>query len=398
MAKLRAKQIPGVLAHPIYHAIRAGVCALGMGDLAGSLAAARRFGRAWGGSILTRRRLDRAVEHLGVAFPEWSPQRRREYALRSYEHLFMLALEVIYTPRLLSYEGWAGRVELHALGPIVRRLLTEPVIFVSGHCGNWELSGYSLGILGFPMHALYRPLDLRPADEWVRQVRGRRGLVLVDKFGAARQLGQIMQAGAPLGFVADQNAGDRGEFVPYFGRLTSSYKAIALTAIRHNATIAVGQALRMGGEEIRDELGRPTGLFREPEGLRYRIQAVDVFGPDEYLAQPDPAFYIGARYRRAIECSVRTAPEQYLWMHRYWKSRPRWNRRGRTMPPTVLKKLRDLPWMTDSELDRIIEWDRRDAAEYAQQAAHAGSSAANAKPSDDRAGDGDADTEGEGLL
>jgi hypothetical protein len=154
----------------------------------------------------------------------------------------------------------------------------------------------------------------------------------------------------------------------------------------------------MGGEEIRDELGRPTGLFREPEGLRYRIQAVDVFGPDEYLAQPDPAFYIGARYRRAIECSVRTAPEQYLWMHRYWKSRPRWNRRGRTMPPTVLKKLRDLPWMTDSELDRIIEWDRRDAAEYARQAAHAGSSVANAKPSDDRASDGDTDAEGEALT
>jgi KDO2-lipid IV(A) lauroyltransferase len=398
MAKLRAKQIPGVLAHPIYHALRAGVCALGMGDLAGSLAVARRVGRAWGGSFLTRRRLQRAVEHLGVAFPEWSPQRRLEYALRSYEHLFMLALEVIYTPRLLSYEGWAGRVELHDLGPIVRRLLTEPVIFVGGHCGNWELSGYSLGILGFPMHALYRPLDLRPADEWVRQVRGRRGLVLVDKFGAARQLAQIMQAGAPLGFVADQNAGDRGEFVPYFGRLTSSYKAIALTALRHHATIAVGHALRLGGQEIRDDQGRPTGLFREPEGLRYRIEAVDVFGPEEYLSQPDPAFYIAARYRRAIERSVRAAPEQYLWMHRYWKSRPRWNRRGRTMPPAVLQKLRALPWMTDSELDRIIEWDRRDAAMFAQQTDRPDKPPHADQPPNDRDRDDDRDADGEGLI
>jgi KDO2-lipid IV(A) lauroyltransferase len=363
MAKLRAKQINPLLAQPLYLALRTGVCAMGWFDLASTLSAFKRLGRLWARAPFNRSRLRRACDNLRVAFPEWTEQQRLDCAVRSYEHVFMLAAEVVFTPRLLTHEGWAGRVDLQVLHEAVRSVVTRPTIFICGHCGNWEMSGYSLALLGFPVHALYRPLDLKPADEWVRQVRGRRGLMLLDKFGAARRLPEVMGAGSALGFVADQNAGDRGLFVPFFGRMTSTYKAIGLSALRFNATIVVGLALRTGGEEVRNQDDQPTGLHREPLGLRYKISAIDVFGPDDYAHQPDPLFYIAARYRRAIEQSVRIAPEQYLWMHRYWKSRPRWERQGRTIPESVQEKLRQLPWMTDDEFNRLMDWSRRDAAE-----------------------------------
>jgi KDO2-lipid IV(A) lauroyltransferase len=232
------------------------------------------------------------------------------------------------------------------------------------------MAGYSLSLLGFPVHALYRPLDLKPADEWVREQRGRRGLVLVDKFGAARLMPQILSSGMPLGFVADQNAGDRGIYVPFFNRMASTYKAIGLSATRYNATIIVGMARRSGGQALSTRAagdGRSiVTLAREPDGLRYDLSMVDIFGPEDYFAQPDPLFYIAARYRRAIEQSVREAPEQFLWMHRYWKSRPRWERQGRAVPEPIVRKLRELPWMTETDVDAIRAHAERDTLAYAQ--------------------------------
>src|SRR5690606_12694079 len=145
-----------------------------------------------------------------------------------------------------------------------------PCILVTGHCGNWEVIGYALGLLGFRVHALYRPLDMRAADRWIREVRSARGLYLLDKFGAMRQTPGIMARGEMLGFVADQNAGGRGMCVPFFDRLASPYKSIGLLAMQHRAPIVCGQALRIGAhgpdipEAIRDQ------------AFRYRIHVEDI--------------------------------------------------------------------------------------------------------------------------
>lgn len=345
----------------MYHAIRAATAVAGIPDIGVSLPVARRAGRWFGGAPFNRKRLGRALENLAVAFPEWPDERRREYALRSYEHLFMLGAEMLYAPRQLTLEGWCTRVELLHLAPLLRSVCGDrPTIFICGHGGNWEICGYSLGMLGFRIHALYRPLDLAPLDDFVRQSRERSGLVLIDKFGAMRRLPEIMEAHHPVGFVADQNAGDRGLFVPFFNRLASSYKAIGLLATRYRAMIVVGLARRLGGDVIPG-----TDMEHSPRGLRYRIESIDHFGPDDYMNQPDPLFYIAARYRRAIEHSVRMAPEQYLWMHRYWKSRPRHERLGKPFPKPLLEKIRQLPWITEADVQRILAHSEADARAYA---------------------------------
>jgi KDO2-lipid IV(A) lauroyltransferase len=356
----KRKHIPWYKAALWYHGIRAGTMVAGIPDISVSLRIARKAGRIFGG--LNRKRLQRAIDNLAVAFPDWALEKRHEYALRSYEHMAMLLIEMVYAPRQLTLEGWCDRVQLLHLAPMLRNICGDrPVIFISGHCGNWEICGYSLGMLGFKVHALYRPLDLQALDAWARATREKSGMILVDKFGAMKMLPRLMEEHRPVGFVADQNAGDRGLFVPFFNRLASTYKAIGLLATQYQAIVTVGLARRLGGDLIPG-----TNLEHPPKGLQYRIESVDAFGPEEYMKQPDPLFYIAARYRRAIEQCVRMAPDQYLWMHRYWKSRPRHERLGKPFPKPLLEKIRQLPWITDNDVEQILEHSRRDAAEIAE--------------------------------
>jgi KDO2-lipid IV(A) lauroyltransferase len=105
--------------------------------------------------------------------------------------------------------------------------------------------------------------------------------------------------------------------------------------MRYEVPIAVGAARRIGGR------------------FDYELDGVDVIRPNEWRDQPDPLFYITARFNRAIELAVRRAPDQYLWMHRRWKSRPAHERAGKPMPERLREKLQNLPWMGESELARL---------------------------------------------
>jgi KDO2-lipid IV(A) lauroyltransferase len=209
-------------------------------------------------------------------------------------------------------------------------------------------------------------------------------MVLMDKFGAAQRMPDILEAGGDIGFIADQNAGARGLFVPFFDRLASAYKAIGVMAVRYNATVVCGQAIRTSGRPEQSEGDgadrsdgdandrhaprRFTAHAGEPKArFSYDIRLNDIITPDDWADQPDPVFYITARYRRAIEDMVRAAPEQYLWMHRYWKSRPKFERDRKPFPPRLRQKIESLPWMTPERVERIVERSAVDAAAFIEQ-------------------------------
>ncbi|MEM7622261.1 MAG: lysophospholipid acyltransferase family protein [Planctomycetota bacterium] len=325
--------------------------------LPASIRGAGGLGRAFGGLPFNKARVARATERLEVALPALGmpgldEPARRDLVLQSYAHLAKLAIEISALPRTLTPDTWYDLVDLSrcdaALVPLLRR---EPAVLITGHTGNWEVLAATLGVLGFPMTALYRPLDVRPLDRWLRETRSKQGINLLDKFGAADHLPQLMDTREPVAFVADQNAGDKGLFVPFLGRLASSYKTIGLLTHQYGARVICGQSRR---------IHRPRSHPKGPLG--YTLDIIDVFGPDDYQHQPDPVFYITARYRRAIERMVARCPEQYLWMHRMWKSRPLHERRGKPFPPRLREKLEALPWMTEPELNALIERSDRDAA------------------------------------
>lgn len=365
MKRKRKFALPRWLQTPAYLAMRSLIAAAMTGDVETDVRAARILARRY--AALEKGRFRRTMDALGVAFPDMPEEERRRRALDAYEHLFTLAVEVAHTPRLITHDSWANHVRLGDLASALPTLLSGgPAILITGHCGNWELLGYVLALLGFPMHALYRPLDLPPLDAWVRRTRERRGLTLIDKFEAVRQMPELMRRGAHIGFIADQNAGDRGLFVPFFNRLASTYKTIGLMAMRYGVPIICGQARRLvpwrdGADAAEGQAGAGLASFHG-EAFRYRLDVLDVIEPRDWQGQPDPLFYISARYRRSLENMVRRAPEQNLWLHRYWKSRPRHEHLGRPLPGALREKIRALPWITEDDVARIEEWTLRDGA------------------------------------
>lgn len=342
--------------HPaLYTLIRAATTVPQIAGVQPAVETAGSLGRAFGAAPFNRKRVAHAAERVRFALPHLDAPGAHELVLSSYEHLCRVAVEIGYIPRLLNDDAWIQHVGFGALrGSLEAMFQGRPLIMLTGHGGNWEVLGYTMAVLGFPMHVVYRPLDMKPLDQWVRRTRAKRGLMLLDKFGVAEDLPQLVDHGVPIGFVADQNAGDKGLFVPFFGRLTSTYKTIGLLAILHRTNVVCSLARRLApGEEA-------SGWSVEAHGLRYRIEILDTIRPEDWEDKPDPLFYLTARYRHALQKMVEMAPEQYLWMHRIWKSRPRHERLDRPVPGALREKLRSLDWLDEAEVDRICDQSERD--------------------------------------
>lgn len=285
------------------------------------------------------KRRERAVGNISNCFPHLDSDRVHEIAERSAQHMFQLFIvDAVAGPRLVTPASWPRYIELGRIGSTLDRFRPgQPLMLVTGHCGNWELLGLFLTTLGYDFTALARPLDNPLINDWALNMRQARGMRVITKWGATEILPELLERGGRVGFIADQNAGDQGLFVPFFGRLASTYKSIGLLALRYDVPIITGI------------------MRRKPNQLRYVLDIEDIIDPEDWVDQPDPLFYISCRYSRAIEFMIRRNPEQYLWMHRRWKSRPKFEREGKPFPRRLRQKLEALPWMMPDELHRIID-------------------------------------------
>lgn len=270
-----------------------------------NLATARMMVHLW--CRIMPRHLNRAKEHLRLACgSEMTPEEIDRVAFLSLEQMSMMAMECLFTPRLVSELTWHRYIRLKGIDKALDRLLQgQGAILVTGHYGSWELVGFTLAALGFPLTAVMRPLDNPYLNDFLLDIRAKRGLQLLYKKGASQSAGDVLESGGLLGFIADQNAGRKGEFVDFFGQKASTYKSIGLLAMQHNVPILVGYARRLSGR------------------FEYEVGCNRIIEPHEWAGRPDELHWITQEYTSAIEAFVREAPEQYLWIHRRWKTRPK---------------------------------------------------------------------------
>ncbi len=318
--------------------LRAGVALLRLAGPRISL-----WGAALAGSIFYRlsgRHRRRALRHLRLAFPDWEPARLDAAAKRSFQNFLQLAIEMVFMLLCIHRGNYEQHIERHdPIGclPLLRERKAK--LLVTGHLGNWEATGYFLSLEGHPLAAVARPLDNRLLNDWLVSLRTRRGMKVIEKWDRAdAKIVQSLENQEAVGFIADQNGGDRGVFVPFFGRLASTSKSVALLAINLRVPILCGCGVRVSRW-----------------GLRYRISSTDLIRPEDWESQEDPIYYITARFVRAIEQMVREQPDRYLWMHRRWKSRPQWEVKGQPMPASFERRLRALPWMDEATLSGLKE-------------------------------------------
>jgi KDO2-lipid IV(A) lauroyltransferase len=160
-----------------------------------------------------------------------------------------------------------------------------------------------LGLLGIKLHAIARPLDNPYLDDFLRTFRQRTGQGLLAKKGDFDRMQAILANNGAVATLGDQDAGNRGLFVDFFGRPASTHKAVALLALEYNVPMLVMCAIKVGE-------------------LRYRAVVEDVIFPEEYANKPDAVRAMTQRFTSALERLIRLAPEQYFWLHRRWKHQP----------------------------------------------------------------------------
>ena len=265
------------------------------------LALGRGLGRVW--ADLDPRHVAIAVDNLRHAFPHWDESQRLRTARGVYAHFGQVIFDILWlqhrTPdEIMALVDVEGR-------EVARAALAEGrgSAMATGHIGNWELSGVAFGCVFGPSGVVARPLDNPLLDARLVAFREKSGNTVIYKRQALGQARRMIRDGKGVAFVVDQNVqADEGIFVDFFGRPAASTTAAAALAVRVGCPILMGWAeLRRGGRYVLHlEVIRPR-----PEAERQ----AEVERLTQVLAH-------------RIEAWVRTVPEQWLWLHRRWKTRP----------------------------------------------------------------------------
>ena len=253
-----------------------------------------------------------AAENLRFAFPEKNERQIDALVRDCYRHFCRMLVEMVVLPRVIRVENYLNMIALTNLSSYVRGLLgNRPVLIVIGHHGNWEFAGYALGAMGFRTFAIARVLDNPYLHDFLNSFRQKTGQTIIAKKDDFDRLKDALAAGGKVATLADQDAGPRGVFVNFFGRLASAHKAVALMAMEFDAVMLVSGVPRVG------KGAGPTGF-----DSTYQILCEEVIDPREYAGRGDAVKAITQRYHDALERIIRRNPEQYFWLHRRWKSRP----------------------------------------------------------------------------
>jgi KDO2-lipid IV(A) lauroyltransferase len=251
-------------------------------------------------------RLRRVGErNLELALPELSFKARKKILRRVYIHLGWQLVEFCRMTRYTSENtrDWMRTEGLdHYLAAKARG---KGVLIITGHLGVWELSSFYHSLMGHPMGMIIRNLDNGRLDEYVNGIRCLHGNFVISKDDFGRGLLKAIHAGGTVGILMDTNmTPPQGEFVPFFG-----IDACTGTGLAHIA--------RQTGAAV-----LPGFMFWEPGERRYVLR----FGPEvEMPRTASRAADILEGTRRstaAIESWIRRYPDQWLWIHRRWKTRP----------------------------------------------------------------------------
>ena len=244
------------------------------------------------------------MRNLELAFPDQSRAARKKILRGVFTSLGRHAAEVCLFPKYtrenvsktVVYEGFENFERAMARG--------KGVLFLTGHLGAWELSAFAHSLYGHPLNIVMRPLDNPYLDRLTLRYRTMHGNKAVDK-DFARGLIAAMRAGKTVGVLMDTNMiASQGVFVDFFGIPACTASGIARVALKTDAAVV------------------PGFTIWDPQLQKYRLR----FDPAVKLIRTkDRAADVvanTAQFTKVIEDYVRRYPDQWLWVHRRWKTRP----------------------------------------------------------------------------
>jgi len=245
------------------------------------------------------------MRNLAMALPDMSVHERRKIVRGVFTSLGRQFAEICLFPRyarenvsrIVTYDGFENFDRASERG--------KGVLFLTAHLGGWELSAFAHSLYGHPLHFVMRPLDNPYLDALVRRYRTTYGNTPILKDDPVRELLRAMKAGATVGILMDTNmTPPEGVFVDFFGIPACTASGLARIALRTDAPVVPGFT-------IWDPVLRKYRLRFDPAIKLIRTGNNDA----DILANTQ-------LFTKIIEDFVRRYPDQWLWVHRRWKTRP----------------------------------------------------------------------------
>ncbi len=249
--------------------------------------------------ILMKSRRNIALQNLAICFPDKSDQQIYATAKRCFQLIATTTLSMginwwaspARLQRLVSYEGKSHYEEAIAQG--------HNIILLAPHAIALEMGALLLS-RERSMITMYQHTRKKLLNDIVKDRRGRFGGILVERREPLRSLLKLIRSGNPFYYLPDQDAGDKGVFVPFFGTEASTYPMLSKFAKIGNAVVL------------------PIYTHILPNGAGWRV-VIDK--PLEHYPSGDETVDT-RRMNEVIEAMIKTAPEQYFWVHKRFKTRP----------------------------------------------------------------------------
>jgi KDO2-lipid IV(A) lauroyltransferase len=272
----------------------------------------RTVGRGFAASVTgflfyLQPKLQKTAEfNLRLAFPDWTDAQRKDATRKMVRNLGWMAVEFARFPRLTKenieklviLDGHENFLEGQRRG--------KGVLYLTGHIGAWELSSFAHALYGYRLHYMARPLDHKRLDALVNQYRCSSGNRPIFKNESARVMLKILKDSGTIGILADQNTmPEEGVFVDFFGKSACTTTGIARVALHTGAAVVPGYAYW-------DETIQKYRLRFEP--------------PVELIRTGDTERDVSEntqRFAKVIEEIIRKHPDQWVWIHKRWKTRPK---------------------------------------------------------------------------
>lgn len=247
--------------------------------------------------------------NLSIAFPEMPESERSRLLKLSFENLGRVLGEVSKFPtasadslsRLIDYDfDPAERAVYDA-----ERAKGRGVIIASPHLGNWEMGVFAYSAIYEPVTYLARPLDNPKVESMIARIRSKFGNRAINKINSVRSAMALLGEGSIIGVLPDVNVQEKdGVFVPFFGTLACTTAGVALLAKRTNAMIV------------------PICCVWDTSRQKYRAMHGKIIEPVSSDDRHRDLLETTAAMNAAMEDFVRRFPDQWLWIHKRWKTRP----------------------------------------------------------------------------
>ncbi len=245
------------------------------------------------------------LRNLAIAFPDASEAERKRILRASYRSLGRLLGEATQFHKfnrdnigdIVRYDGLEHYTDAVKAG--------RGVIFLTGHIGAWELSAFAHGLFGHPLNVLVRPIDNEAVNELVERRRSASGNRIFSKSAGLKAFVSALRKGETVGILADVNVQrHQGIFCDFFGLPACSTPLVAALALRTGAAVVPGYLVWDAAE-------------------RKHILKFDAPVEPPIAAEGEEAVAAAtAAYQKALEAVIRRHPDQWLWIHRRWKTRP----------------------------------------------------------------------------